>query len=167
MKRFIKYALFTLIVVATLGLSGCKNQGQPRQRKQKFQVVSLDKVSGSIGEGWKITLTIANNTASNMRITAASAFVRHNSRKIGRIALDGEVVLPRRCCSQVEVPLRVTLANPIGAIALLNKLRKGDFAGVAIDYSITVSALASHRIFEQENVSLEHLAQQFNFGLKK
>ncbi len=167
MKRFIKYALFTLIVVATLGLSGCKNQGQPRQRKQKFQVVSLDKVSGSIGEGWKITLTIANNTASNMRITAASAFVRHNDRKIGRIALDGEVVLPRRCCSQVEVPLRVTLANPIGAIALLNKLRKGDFAGVAIDYSITVSALASHRIFEQENVSLEHLAQQFNFGLKK
>ena len=167
MKRFIKYALFTLIVVATLGLSGCKNQGQPRQRKQKFQVVSLDKVSGSIGEGWKITLTIANNTASNMRITAASAFVRHNDRKIGRIALDGEVVLPRRHCSQVEVPLRVTLANPIGAIALLNKLRKGDFAGVAIDYSITVSALASHRIFEQENVSLEHLAQQFNFGLKK
>ena len=167
MKRFIKYTLFALIAVATLGLSGCKNQGQPRQRKEKFQVVSLDKVSGSIGEGWNITLTIANNTASNMRITAASAFVRHNGRKIGRIALDGEVVLPRRRCSQVEVPLRLTLANPIGALALLNKLRKGDFSGVAIDYSITVSALAAHRIFEQENVSLEQLAQQFNFGLKK
>lgn len=167
MKRLIKYTLFALIAVATLGLSGCKNQGQPRQRKEKFQVVSLDKVSGSIGEGWNITLTIANNTASNMRITAASAFVRHNGRKIGRIALDGEVVLPRRRCSQVEVPLRLTLANPIGALALLNKLRKGDFSGVAIDYSITVSALASHRIFEQENVSLEQLAQQFNFGLKK
>ena len=167
MKRLIKYTLFALIAVATLGLSSCKNQGQPRQRKEKFQVVSLDKVSGSIGEGWNITLTIANNTASNMRITAASAFVRHTGRKIGRIALDGEVVLPRRRCSQVEVPLRLTLANPIGALALLNKLRKGDFSGVAIDYSITVSALASHRIFEQENVSLEQLAQQFNFGLKK
>ena len=96
MKRFIKHTLFTLIIVAMLGLSGCANQGQPRQRKHKFQVVSLDKVSGSIGEGWKITLTVANNTASNMRITTASAFVRHNGRKIGRITLDGEVFLPRR-----------------------------------------------------------------------
>lgn len=167
MKQLVKYTLLALIIVATLGLSGCAQQGQPRQRKQKFQVVSLDKVSGSLGEGWKITLTIANNTASNMRITAASAFIRHNGRKIGRMTLDGEVVLPRRRCSQVEVPLRLTLANPIGALALLNKVRKGDFTGVAVDYSVTVSALASHRIFEQENVSLEKLAHQFNFGLKK
>ena len=100
MKRFVKYTLLALIVVATLGLSGCANQGQPRQRKEKFQVVSLDKVNGSIGEGWKITLTVANNTASNMRITNAAAYIRHNNRKIGRVVLDGEVLLPRRRCSQ-------------------------------------------------------------------
>jgi len=167
MKRFIKYTFLALVIVATLGLSGCAKQGQQRQRKQKFQVVSLDRVSGSISEGWNITLTVANNTASNMRITAASAFVRHNGRKIGRVALDGEVLLPRRRCSQVNVPLRLTLSNPIGALALLNKVRKGDFSGIAVDYSVTISALASHRIFEQENVPLEQLARQFNFGLKK
>lgn len=167
MKRFIKYTFLILVIVATLGLSGCTKQGQQRQRKQKFQVVSLDRVSGSISEGWNITLTVANNTASNMRITAASAFVRHNGRKIGRVALDGEVLLPRRRCSQVNVPLRLTLSNPIGALALLNKVRKGDFSGIAVDYSVTISALASHRIFEQENVPLEQLARQFNFGLKK
>lgn len=167
MKRFIKYTILALVIVATLGLSGCAKQGQQRQRKQKFQVVSLDRVSGSISEGWNITLTVANNTASNMRITAASAFVRHNGRKIGRVALDGEVLLPRRRCSQVNVPLRLTLSNPIGALALLNKVRKGDFSGIAVDYSVTISALASHRIFEQENVPLEQLARQFNFGLKK
>lgn len=167
MKRFIKYTFLALVIVATLGLSGCAKQGQQRQRKQKFQVVSLDRVNGSISEGWNITLTVANNTASNMRITAASAFVRHNGRKIGRVALDGEVLLPRRRCSQVNVPLRLTLSNPIGALALLNKVRKGDFSGIAVDYSVTISALASHRIFEQENVPLEQLARQFNFGLKK
>lgn len=167
MKRFIKYTFLALVIVAALGLSGCANQGQQRQRRQKFQVVSLDKVSGSIGEGWKITLTVANNTISNMRITAASAYIRHNGRKIGRMTLDGEVLLPRRRCSRVEVPLRLTLANPIGALALLNQVRKGDFSGITVDYSVTVSALASHRIFEQENISLEQLAQQFNLGLKK
>lgn len=168
MKRFMRYTTLLLIaVVALFGLESCSKQGQTRQRKQKFQVVSLDKVSGSVGEQWRVTLTVANNTASNMRITAASAFVRHNGRKIGRLVLDGEVVLPRRRCSQVEVPLRLTLSNPIAALSLMNKLRKGDFSGVTVDYSVSVSALASHRLFEQKNVSLEQLARQFNLGLKK
>lgn len=166
MNRAFKYTIIALIIAAALGLSGCSKQGQTRQRKQKFQVVSLDKVSGSIGEGWKLTLTVANNTASNMRITAASAFVRHNGRKIGRMVLDGEVLLPRRRCSQVEVPLRLTLSNPIAALGVLNKVRKGDFSGITIDYSVAVSALTSHRTFEQNGVSLEQLAHQFNLGLK-
>lgn len=168
MKRFIKNTLIALVVVVVaVGFTGCSKQGQPRQRRQKFQVVSLDKVSGSVGEQWRVTLTVANNTASNMRITAASAFVRHNGRKIGRLVLDGEVVLPRRRCSQVEVPLRLTLSNPIGALALMNRLRKGDFSGVTVDYSVSVAALMSHRIFEQEGVALDQLARQFNLGLKK
>ncbi|MBE6194153.1 MAG: hypothetical protein E7140_00295 [Rikenellaceae bacterium] len=168
MKRFIKNTLIALVaVVVAVGFTGCSKQGQPRQRRQKFQVVSLDKVSGSMGEQWRVTLTVANNTASNMRITAASAFVRHNGRKIGRLVLDGEVVLPRRRCSQVEVPLRLTLSNPIGALALMNRLRKGDFSGVTVDYSVSVAALMSHRIFEQEGVALDQLARQFNLGLKK
>ena len=168
MKRVLRHITLCLLIVASLGLSSCdKQERQPRQRKDKFQVVSLDKVSGSIGEGWRITLTVANNTASNVRITDASAFVRHNGRKIGRLTLDGDILLPRRRCSQVEIPLRVTLSNPIAALSTFNKVRKGDFSGIAIDYSVTVAALASHRTIERENVSLEQLAKQFNLGLKK
>lgn len=168
MRVFIKNRLIAFIAVFALLLGGCAKQGETaKPRRQKFQVVSLDKVNGSINEGWRITLTVANNTASNMRITSASAFVRHNGRKIGRLALDGEVFLPRRRCSQVEIPLRVTLANPIAAFGILNKVRKGDFSGITVDYSVSASTLTSHRTFEQEGVSLEKLAHQFNFGLKK
>lgn len=168
MKRFIRHITLASILIFALALSSCsKQEWQQRQRRQKFQVVALNKVRGSINEGWRITLTIANNTASNVRITAANAFVRQNGRKIGRVVLDGEVVLPRRCCSQVEVPLRITLANPIAALGVLNNIRKGNFEGITVDYSITASALTSHRIFEREGVSLEALARQFNYGLKK
>jgi hypothetical protein len=163
-----KYSLIAIVAVVALLLGGCAKQGDTaKPRRQKFQVISIDKVNGSMNEGWSLSLTVANNTASNMRITSASAFVRHNGRKIGRLALDGEVFLPRRRCSQVEVPIRVTLSNPLAALGIFNKVRKGDFSGISADYSVTISALASHRIFEQENVPLEKLAHQFNFGLKK
>jgi hypothetical protein len=168
MKRVLRNIALCLVVVASLALSSCtKQNGQPRQRKNKFQVVSLDKVSGSISEGWRITVTVANNTASNMRITDASAFVRQGGRKIARLTLDGDIFLPRRRCSQVDIPLRITLSNPIAAFSAFNKVRKGDFSGIAVDYSVTVSALASHRTIEGENVSLEQLAKQFNLGLKR
>ena len=167
MKSIFRYSLFALCAVAILGLSSCAKREGAHHRKQKFQIVSIDKVSGSLSDGWRLTLTAANNTGSNMKITAATAFVRHNGRKIGRLVLDGEVLLPRRRCSQVEVPLRLTLSNPIAAFGLYNNLRKGDFSGVAVDYSVSISALASHRILERENVSLEELAKQFNLGLKK
>lgn len=166
MKKIVKHILLALVIVASLMLGSCAKQGAPRQRKEKFQVVSLDKVSGSINESWKLTLTIANNTASNVHITAASAFIRHNGRKIGRVVLDNEVMLPRRRCTQVVVPLRITLSNPVAAFSLLGKVRKGDFSGITLDYNISIAALASHRTFEQENVSLEQLAKQFNLGLK-
>lgn len=168
MKALFKYTLFALCAVVLLGLSSCAKQDDTkRNRKQKFQIVSIDKVSGSLSEGWRVTLTVANNTAMNVKFTAATAFVRYNGRKIGRLVLDGDVLLPRRRCSQVEIPLRLTLSNPIAAFGLYNNLRKGDFAGVSVDYSVSVSSLASHRIFERENVSLEELAKQFNLGLKK
>jgi hypothetical protein len=163
-----KHTLIALILAISLALCGCsKPAGVERQRRQKFQIVSLDKVNGSLGEGWRITVTAANNTASNIHITAASAFVYHNGRKIGRLALNGDIFLPRRRCSQVEIPLRITLANPLTALSTINKIRKGDFSGITIDYSVTIATLTSHRILEDKGVSLEELARQFNLGLKK
>lgn len=168
MKQAMKHTLIALIIAVSLALCSCSKQiDAPRQRRQKFQIISLDKVSGSLGEGWRITITAANNTASNVRITAANAFLYHNGRKIGRLALNGELFLPRRRCSQVEIPLRITLSNPISALSVFNKIRKGDFSGITVDYSVTVAALTSNRIFESKAVSLEQLAKQFNLGLKK
>ena len=167
MKNFSKHIILTLLVVAALFLGSCSDNNAKRHTRTKFQVVTIDKVTGSISEGWRITLTIANNTASNVRVTAANAYIRQNGRKIGRLVLDGEVLIPRRRCSKVEIPLRITIANPIAALGTLNKIRKGDFAGITVDYNITLAAFTSHRTLEQEGVSLEALAQQFNLGLKK
>lgn len=168
MKQLFKYISVIAVMVAALVLGSCSKLGEGNiPRRQKFQVVSIDKVNGSLSDGWRITLTIANNTASNMRIIAANAFVRYNGRKVGRFVVNDEIVIPRRRCSQIEVPLKITLSNPLTALSVFNKVRKGDFSGITVDYSVTIAAFTSHRIFERENVALNELATQFNFGLKK
>lgn len=167
MKSIVRDIILVLVLVATLSFGGCAKKGEPRQRREKLQVVSVEKVTGSIGKSWCITLTVANNMGVNLRIASGDAYICQDGRKVAYVALDGEVVLPRRRTATIDVPLKVTLSNPMVALALMSKVRKGDYSGITVDYNVMVSALASHRIFEQKNVSVEEVAKQFNLGLKK
>ena len=163
MKRLIRYiSLATMLLALSIGMTSCNQHRAPRP---KFQVISLDKVSGTINDGWKLTLTIANNTATKVTITNADATIYYKGRKVGILTLNGEVVLPRRQCSKVEVPLRAKFSY--AALPLLGKVRSGDLTDITVDYSFAISAIARHRTFEQQGVSLEALAKQFNLGLKK
>ena len=163
MRRFIRYiSLAILLLSLSVGMTSCNQQRTPRS---KFQVISLDKVSGTLNDGWKLTLTVANNTATKVTITNADATIYYKGRKVGILTLNGEVILPRRQCSKVEVPLRAKFSY--AALPLLGKVRSGDLTDITVDYSFAISAISRHRTFEQQGVSLEALAKQFNLGLKK
>ena len=80
MTKFIKYIFIALIAIVALGLGGCKKKEEKKERPDKLEVVSLDKVSGSITDGLKVTMTIKNNSGFNVRITAAEVSSQ-NQRK--------------------------------------------------------------------------------------
>ncbi len=163
MRRFFRHIIPAIIVAfLVVGMTGCNKQRTPRP---KFQIISLDKVSGSLNDGWQLHLTVANNTATKVTITDADATLYYKGRKVGFLDLNGEVVLPRRQCSKVVVPLRAKFSY--AALPLLGKVRSGDLSGITVDYSFAISALTRHRIFEQQGVALDALAKQFNLGLKK
>jgi hypothetical protein len=164
MARVFRYFLIAILTVVTISLTtGCASRRTP---KQKFQVVSVDGVRGGIGKGWQLSLTVANNTASNLHLTAGDADIYYKGRLMAHITLDGDVALPRRKCSQVAIPLRLKLSNPLGALAVVNNIRNGRFTDITIDYSITVATFASHRTFSQRGVALGDIAQKFNYKLK-
>lgn len=170
MNRLIKYIILAFIAISTLGLAGCeKKQGKKSARhdKEKLEVVSIDKVSGSMEEGWTVTMTVQNNTLHTIRITSASLFLLHNNKKIARIALSGEVLLPRRNTTQVEVPLRATLSSPLTAIGALNKIIQGNFDGFTVNYDATFSTRLMKNIsFTEEGITLKELIGSLNMKQK-
>lgn len=164
MRFFLRFILLLTIVGSILcGTTGCNNR---RAARPKFQIVSVDRVQGGIGRGWQLTITAANNTASTLQVTDGTATIYDKGRKVANIVLDGDVSLPRRKCSQVVVPLRIALSNPIGAISIMNRIRKGEYNGITLDYKIVVKAFTSHREVSERGIALEDIAQKFNFGLK-
>lgn len=167
MTKFIKYIFIALIALVTLGLGGCKKKEEKKERPDKLEVVSLDKVSGSITDGLKVTMTIKNNSGFNVRITAAEAFLQHKERKIGRLALNGEVELPRRSTTQVEVPIRITVSNLLNALAAFKLISQGRYDDFTVNYNATFNAGTLTFNLKDECVTLEEFAKDFNQGTKK
>lgn len=167
MKRFFNYIIIAIVALSTLGLGSCTIQRKASQPKEKLQIVSLDKVKGNLKEGIKATITVENNTAFNLQVSEASAFVMYNGKKIGRIALNGAVALPRRSTTQVVVPLRITLSGPLASISAINNFRKGNFTGFTVDVNATIATRCKKRTFEKKGITFDELAQQFNIKLKK
>lgn len=167
MKRFFKYIIIAFVALSTLGLESCSIQRKASQPKEKLQILSLDKVKGNLKEGIKATITVENNTAFNLQVTEATAFLMYNGKKIGRVALNGTVALPRRATTQVVAPLRITLSGPLASISAINNFRKGNFTGFTIDVNATVATRCKKRTIERKGLTFDELAQQFNIKLKK
>ena len=163
MRGVIRFVL--LVLMSGVLLCSTTSCDKRNRSKEKFQVVSVDGLSGAMDRGWCLSLTIANNTGANIVITDAKATLRYKGRSVGQFKLEGEVVLPRRKCSRVEVPLRATLS--LNIFSILGKIRQGDFSDLTVDYTLSVRALSRNRTIEQSGVSLQLLAEQFNFGIKK
>lgn len=167
MQSIVRHIALLLLVVITLGLSGCNKQKEPRQKPDKFEIISVDKLTGSMGSEWKVTATLANNTAFNVRITEAQVFVKYEGRKIASIATKDEVLLPRRSKVQVTVPLRLTVASSMTALSALAQIGKGELSKITLDYNLIAAVLASKINISEKDISLEELNREFNLGLKK
>ena len=124
-------------------------------------MVSLDKVGGNLKDGLKLTLTVKNNSGFNVRITAAEAFLQHKDRKIGRLVMSGEVVLPRRSTTQVEVPLRVTVSNLMTSLAAFKLISEKKYDGFTINYNATVLAGKITINMKDEVMTLEEFMKSF------
>lgn len=162
MIRFVKYIFIALVALVTLGLGGCKEkEREQKERPDKLEVVSLDKVSGSITEGLRVTLTVKNNSGFNVRITSAEAFLQHKDRKIGRLAMAGEVELPRRSTTQVEVPIRVTISNVLNGLATLKLIKEKKYDGFTINYNATILAGKITINMKDESMTLEEFMKSF------
>lgn len=167
MKSLVKHIALILLVAVSLGLSSCNKDKAPRQKPPKFEIVSIDKVSGSMSGDWQVTATLANNSIYNIRILSAQAFLKCDGRKIANVALAKEFSVARRSRVQVVIPLRATLSNSLGALAAIGKISKGDFSNITIDYSVTAGVMASKFTFEEKDITLAQLSKEFNLGLVK
>ena len=166
MKRFLKFVAIALVMVSTLGLSGCDKGNAEKKAKEKIKLVSVDGIKGSLSDGWKVTVTVENKTGFNIRVHSANLRVKLNGHTFANAALANEIKLPRRSTTQVEIPIKTNLSASLSTLKTLAQIKNRDFKGITADYNVTVSAMGIKRTFSEGDISLKEVAQKVKTKIK-
>lgn len=142
-------------VAVLLTLCGCNKENMRQRITEKLRVESLEKVSGNLADGWVITLRVKNMTRYTPVLTDGTAEVRLNDRKVARVRLLDKVAIPKRSESiAIDVPVSVSLSNPLQAYALWNAVRKGNYDGIDISLALQIRVMSANRTVNVERMPL-------------
>lgn len=160
--------IFSLRLIAALAvlltLGGCNKEKMRQRITEKLRVESLEKVSGNLADGWTVTLRVKNMTGYTPVLTDGTAEIYLNDRKVARARLNGEVAIPKRSESvAVDIPVGVTISNPLQAYALWSAVRKGNYNGIAVSLDGHVKVAGMTKPIVADRVLLETLMRKLGY----
>ncbi len=94
----------------------------------KIRIHSFEGVSGNLSDGMILKLRVVNETGYNITLTDCRADGYLDGGALISATLKREVVVPRRSDSVIEVPVGISLLNPIGAFSAMALIQKKDFS---------------------------------------
>ena len=163
MKNILSLRLIAAVAVL-LTLCGCNKENMRRRISEKIRIESLEKVSGNLSDGWVITLRAKNMTRYTPVLTDGTGEVYLNNRKVAIVRLNDKVVLPKRSESvAIDVPVGITLSNPLQAIALWSAVRKGNYNGIDVSFDAHVKVAGITKPITADRVPLETLMRKLGY----
>ena len=171
MNRVFKILLLLLTFTAILCTPSCKREKRSHRSEQiakqkaekrskrkgksfaekfanKFAIESIDGFEGSFNSGWKLNLQVRNDSAYSPRIIAAKANLYSGESRLASVTLTEQIVIPKRSVTSLTVPLKLSISNPILALSLLSRFKKGNFEDMQASLSLTFEVMGATRTIE-------------------
>lgn len=123
----------------------------------KFRVVDVDGLRMAGLTGMHTEVVVENSSRRDLTVLNAEATIRVEGREVGRAALAGEVFVPGREASKVELRFRLSGVS-IGALGALNLERADD---IAVDIDAEVKLGSARKKIRLRQVPLSRIITIF------
>lgn len=144
------------IVILMLSLPGCI-----REDSIVFRGISDVEISMQGSPSLEAVLSVENTSQRNITIRDAAFTVSgRDGNRIGKVMVGGELSLPKRSVTQLCVPLKLSLDNPLRALAVVGDI-DGNAPFLFISGSVTVKAGCIRKKFVFEKVPLSEFIRYF------
>ena len=110
--------------------------------------------------GMNLWLEFENSSSRTIVVKSGEVELYIGDRYVMTISLRDKVVIPRRCNSDVLLPLRFTSSSNLKNVVLLRKVMRGD-EEVRVSYRLRAGTRLVKRTFRAEDVALSEIFDNF------
>lgn len=164
-SAILRIAIITLLIA--LGTTSCNKQRVRERVMNKVGIEALENISGSMAEGWRITLRIKNETAYSPTISNGLGDIFFEGSKVATLRLMEPVRIPQRQTSSVVVPIALSVSNPLKAISLAMRLGQKNVRGIEISLAATIEFAGQKRNIVIERMAADALLGKLGYSLEQ
>lgn len=165
MTRKIYHFIVLLFVTAILSTS-CSKQKIAEKVKRDIAVEAIENITGSLSGGWVITLRVRNLTAYEPTLNIGEGDLYLDDVLTAHASLMAPVTMPKKAVSSIDIPLEITIHNPIKAISLVLRLSEKNFEGVDIAFNATVEMMGIKKSIGTEKVPATTILNKLGYSVK-
>lgn len=154
MKRIIN--ILAAATVLALALTGC-------MRKDAVIFRGVSDVDISLQGSPRMAAVLEVENTSNKNITLRDAAFRVTAKDgtlIGKVMVENDLFIPKRSVTSLYVPLKISIDNPLRALALLGDLEKSA-PSLFVTGSVTVKAGCVRKKIEVNETPLSEVVKYF------
>lgn len=152
MKKLI-FALFATVIL----LSSCVSA-------DKIKVLDVSEPLTKSPTEFVLSVTVENNNGQNIKLKDAKFDISLDGRVLARAITGETIVIPRKRTSEIEIPIRLSIRDLVGIVALSQDADRID--QLKISGSVIVKAGMLRKRYEVDNVSLIGIAPMLYFNNK-
>lgn len=165
LSTIVRIAVIALVVA--LCMTSCNKQRVRDRVMNKVGIESLENISGSMAEGWKLTLRVKNDTAYSPTIDNGSGEIFFDGGRVATVHLIEPVQIPKRQTSSVVVPVALKVSNPLKAISLAMRLGQKNLRGVEVSFDATIEIGGIKRAIRIERTAADALLSKLGISLNQ
>ena len=161
--------ILKLIAVAfvTLALStSCSKQKIAENIQSKIAIEGIESISGSMADGWMVSLKVKNGTGYEPTLQVAEADLLVDDLPTAHLSLMAPVTMEKRAYSTIDIPVELKLTNQLKAMSLLLRARDKSLNNVHITLTATIELMGIKKDIKLPKTPVGTLLKQLGYSLE-
>ena len=152
----------TLLFCALL-FANCTPRKVANQIQEKVAVEAVENITGSLSGGWVVTLRVRNDTGYQPTLQSAEADIFFSGTQTVHASLMAPITLPKHRISSIDIPLEISVQNPLKALSLLMQLSTQNYNGVEFSLTSTIELMGIKKDISIEKSSVQTILNQLGY----
>lgn len=158
MRRII---YLVLTVACALLFGSCSKERQVEKLREKIRFEGVEQIVPHGMSGVDAVVKVANETRHKITAEEAEMTLNYRGNSVLMLQLREAVELPKRFEGTLEISTRMKVIDPLSAMAVMLRLRGGEFDGMSVSVEAKVKAGPLRKNISIEEMELTKFLSKF------